>query len=79
MEQKLIQIGNSAGVIIPQELRREIGVKPGDKVIVQKKGSQIVISSAKKRLAGGVDSKFMKMVDEFIDEHEDVLTELAKR
>lgn len=79
MMQKLIQIGNSVGVIIPQVFRSEAGLRPGDEVEVKLKGNDVVLSKSKKELAGGVNAKFMKIVDEFITEHEDVLKELAKR
>lgn len=78
MEQKVITIGNSVGVIIPQALRD--GIKPGDNIIIKKDKNKWVISlPSKRKISGGVDVKFMKMVDEFITEHEDVLQELAKR
>lgn len=32
MEQTVIQIGNSAGVIIPKQLRQKMNIKLGDKV-----------------------------------------------
>lgn len=79
MMQKLIQIGNSVGVIIPRVFRNEAGLKPGDKVEVRLKGNDVVLSRSKKELSGGVNAKFMKIVDDFITEHEDVLNELAKR
>ncbi len=79
MMQKLIQIGNSVGIIIPQVFRNEAGLKPGDKVEVKLKGNDVVLSRSKRELSGGVNAKFMKIVDEFITEHEDVLNELAKR
>lgn len=79
MMQKLIQIGNSVGVIIPQVFRSEAGLRPGDEVEVKLKGNDVVLSKSKKELAGGVNAKFIKIVDEFITEHEDVLKELAKR
>lgn len=79
MEQKVIQIGNSAGVVIPRELRKQLGIRIGENIIVDRKGSNIIISNPKKKKSRPVDAKFMKMVEEFIDEHEDVLKELAHR
>jgi putative addiction module antidote len=76
MEQTVIQIGNSIGVVIPKNLRD--GLKAGDKVIVGGKPDNITVSPIKKQKSE-VDAKFMKMVDEFITEHEDVLKELANR
>lgn len=79
MEQKVIQIGNSAGVVIPRELRRQMGIRVGENVAVDKNGDNIVISNPKKKRVRAVDAKFAKIVEEFIDEHEDVLKELAHR
>lgn len=79
MEQRVVQIGNSIGVVLPQDIRQTLGLRRGDKVVLNKKGDNVIISRSKKSLAGGVNDKFMKMVDEFIDEHEDVLQELARR
>lgn len=82
MEQKVIQIGNSIGAVIPQLLNQDTVVQPGDVLKVERKGDQFILSPVKKKkknLAYGVNAKFMKMVDEFINEHEDVLKELAHR
>ncbi|MEK9176137.1 MAG: hypothetical protein AAB520_01695 [Patescibacteria group bacterium] len=71
MIQQAIQIGNSVGVIIPKNVLEEKKIKVGDKL-------QVDVKPVKKSV-GGVDSKFAKMVDEFITDHEDVLKELAQR
>lgn len=78
MEQTAIKIGNSVGIIIPQKVLSSAGIKLGDKVIVQAKDNTISIESAKNDM-GGVDVHFMKMVDEFIEDHKDVLHALANR
>ncbi|MEK7571876.1 MAG: AbrB/MazE/SpoVT family DNA-binding domain-containing protein [Patescibacteria group bacterium] len=77
MQQSVIQIGNSLGIVIPKGLRGEL--QAGDKVLITGKPTNILITPAKTNKTGGVDAKFMQMVDEFITEHEDVLKELAKR
>ena len=79
MAQTFINIGNSVGVIIPSNLREQNGVKPGGKVVVKQAKEGILIIPEKKHLGADVDSKFAKMVDEFITDHEDVLKELANR
>lgn len=78
MEQTIINIGNSNGVIIPQKILKSAGIKSGDKVIVEEKDKSISIKPVTD-IADGVDPKFMKMVDEFIEEHKDVLTLLSNR
>ena len=39
----------------------------------------LLLKSSKKTEVAGVDQKFAQMVDEFINEHKDVLQELSKR
>lgn len=78
MEQTVINIGNSAGIILPQRILKAKGIKVGDKVLVDDKGKSISIALVKS-IAGGVDDKFMKMADEFIEEHKDILQALANR
>jgi len=79
MLQTMIQIGNSVGIILPKDVREEMGFRIGDKIVVEKKNNKIVLSSAKKKLSTGVNAKFMKMVDDFANEHKDVLEELANK
>ena len=71
MIQQLISVGNSVGVIIPKNVLKEKNINIGDKVELDIKPV--------KPVAKGVDVRFMKMVDEFISDHVDVLRELAKR
>lgn len=78
MEQTVIHIGNSAGIIIPQKILKSAGIKPGDKVLIEERGKKISIAPTKKA-TGEVDDKFMKMVDEFVEEHKDVLQALSER
>lgn len=78
MEQTVIRIGNSAGVIIPKNVLEQLGLRPGEKIVFQKSGRRLILSPKRRKIAGGVNQKFMKMVDEFILEHEDTLKKLAK-
>ena len=71
MQQTVIKIGNSVGVVIPKGTVQEKNIKVGDKV-------QIDIKPLKKS-SSGVNPRFMEMVDEFMEEHKDVLEALAKR
>ncbi len=82
MEQKVIKIGNSVGVILPQPIQQAIDIRVGDKLLVKSNGKMISLTPKEKKrktLAQDVDLKFMKMVDDFITQHEDALRELAKR
>lgn len=79
LTQKLYKNGNSVAVTIPSQYLKELNLKEGSTVLVDKKGSELSITPQKTALAKDVDAKFMKMVDEFITDHEDVLKELAQR
>lgn len=77
MQQTIIRIGNSIGVVIPKSLRSSL--RAGSKVNVDRKGENIVVKPQRKKIAKGVNTKFMKMVDEFMKDHSDVLEDLATR
>jgi putative addiction module antidote len=80
MKQKIIKIGNSIGVTLSPEVQKEAGLKLGDNVAINFQNNSIILSPVKKKKqTGGVTPKFMKMVDDFITEHQDVLKELANR
>lgn len=77
--QKIFRTGNSVAVTIPKQYLEDLNFHEGTQVVVEKRGEELVLSSKKSKLAPDVDAKFMKMVDEFMDEHEDVLQELSQR
>ena len=79
LTQTLYKNGNSVAVTIPRQFLKDLNLKAGAEVVVEKKGSVLHISSKAKTLAEDVDPQFMKMVNDFVDEHEDVLQELANR
>ena len=75
--QTLYKNGNSVAVTIPRQYLKELGLKEGSEVVVEKQGKELRIVSKNHTLAHDVDPKFMKMVDDFITDHEDVLKVLA--
>lgn len=77
--QTLYRNGNSIAVTIPRQYLEELNLKEGSEVVVEKQGKELRISSKTKALTTGVDVKFMKMLDEFVVDHEDVLQKLAKK
>ncbi len=74
MTLKVIQVGNSAGIIIPQVMRTDNDINIGDTI-------EVHITKIKKlrRKKAPISTKFAQMVDEFMTEHADVLQELAKK
>ena len=79
LTQKLYRNGNSVAVTIPKEYLKELKLKVGAKVMVSKENGSLTISPSNKHLASDVDQKFAKMVDEFVNDHKDVLQKLANR
>lgn len=79
LTQKLYKNGNSIAVTIPKEYLEELKLQAGTTVMVKKEGDELIISSKDKHLASDVDSKFAKMVDEFVNDHRDVLQQLANK
>lgn len=79
LTQKLYKNGNSVAVTIPKKYLAELNLQAGATVVVKKEGDELIISSQDKHLASDVDSKFAKMVDEFVNDHRDVLQQLANK
>jgi putative addiction module antidote len=77
--QKLYKNGNSVAVTIPKEYLKKYNMRDGTEVVVEGDTDRIVITSKKTKAVASVDAKFARMVDEFMNEHEDVLKKLSKR
>ena len=82
MTQKLIQIGNSTGIIIPKSLLATLGLKPGSEVnvetdtntrslIIQMKGASLKSTS--------INAHFIKILDKVNDQYGRALRELAEK
>jgi putative addiction module antidote len=79
MAQKLYRNGNSVAMTIPKQYLNELNLAEGSTVVLEKRGDELVVAPEKKVLAKGVDHHFAKAVDEFFDDHRDVLRELADK
>lgn len=79
LTQKLYKTGNSIVVTIPKEYLEELSLKEGGLVEVKKQGRQLIVTPKTQAADAQVDQKFAKMVDEFINEHKDVLSELSQK
>lgn len=78
MPQKVLQIGSSAGITIPRETLKTLGLKIGDQVSVEidpKRGGVVVLP-----LRHGKDEKeFTAWAVEFVDQYGPALKALAKK
>jgi antitoxin component of MazEF toxin-antitoxin module len=65
MRQKIIRVGNSLGVVIPADFVKDVGIKPGETVIVERRpedGKVIYNFSGVKQLA--IQESLTDKVDE---------------
>jgi antitoxin component of MazEF toxin-antitoxin module len=82
MERKIIQIGNSAGIIMSREDLQETGFHIGDAIVLNRKPQKIEIVPLRKKLIhkkSAITKSFVQSVDEFIQAYRPALEELAKR
>ncbi len=77
--QKVYKNGNSLSMTIPQPLTKALGIREGSKIIIEPGEREFRVIPHKKTKAQDVNVPFMKMVDEFMNDHQAVLKELAKR
>lgn len=80
MQQKVIQIGNSIGIVIPQSLASDT-LKPGDIVHVDKDpiSSTFFINKTKKGISSSITPEFLSWFNKFNKRYRSALSELAKK
>lgn len=78
--QKIIRIGNSAGIILPADFIRSAYLKSGDKVKIEynKKLKIIFIVSTKYKSKIMDKFEFFTWLEEYTEKHKALLKELAK-
>ncbi len=77
MTRKIIKIGSSKGITIPEETMKKLNLQRGEKVEVtfNEKNRVIEVKPAKKE---SEDQQLLKWTKEFIEEYRDALEKLAK-
>lgn len=81
MQRKIFRSGNSMVVSLPKDYLELLGLGEGAdvSVIVDEREENIIISPVTPRLtAAGVDEKFARQVNEFIERYRPALDALAK-
>lgn len=79
MEQKVIQIGNSIGVVIPRTLAKG-SLRPGDTVIVEKdEASDTYFISKRKKITNSITPEFFEWLKKFNQKYKNPLQELARK
>ena len=83
MEQKLVKIGNSAGVLIPKKILKKMGLSVGSIVNIEEteNGSVIVrkVDPKTKTQNRAASQEFKKWLDRVMKEDGEVLDDLAVR
>lgn len=77
--QKLYKNGNALVISIPKQYQEELNLSEGSPIQLDKAGDKLIISPQVKNVTATVDAKFAREVEEFMNEHADVLKELANR
>jgi antitoxin component of MazEF toxin-antitoxin module len=81
--QTVFKAGNSSVITIPKPLARELGIRPGQKVVVEKtsSGDGLIISKVGKSgvKRARLDAEFKKWLEVFLKENAEILDELAVR
>ena len=81
MKRKIFRSGNSMVVSLPKDYLELLGLKEGTEVsvIVDETENNIIISPVAGQLsAAGVDEKFARQVNDFIERYRPALEALAK-
>lgn len=77
---KVFKNGNSLVVSVPKSYAHQLSIRGGVEFDWKKTNAGLLLVTKKKiTKKAEIDAKFARMVEEFIDEHEDVLKQLAKR
>ncbi len=80
MEQKVIKVGNSFGILLPKYIVKRLGIKLGQKLYVDVyEHEKSVVLRINKNLANGITPEFIKYLEEFSNRYAPALRELAKR
>ncbi len=76
MTQKVLKVGSSAAVTIPKRSLEELGLNPGDRVVVEidKRRRAVVIEPAAK-----VDPELLTWTKKFIERYRPALEALARK
>ena len=81
MEQKIIQIGNSTGVIIPKALLNQIGLETGQEVLIEQDLTTNALIIVKKgtKIKRSIAPEFIDILEKVNKQYGSVLRELAER
>lgn len=82
MLQTAIRVGNSVGIVIPKALRRQLGINPGDQIVVEPDASghaAVLRKNGKLAKSSSVTPEFLSWLETFDKQYGRALKELATR
>lgn len=82
MIQKIIQVGNSTGIIIPKSVLDVLGLKPGNEVSVETDNTtkSLIIQNKNTAVrASSITPHFLKVLDKVNSQYGTALRELAQK
>lgn len=82
MTQKIIQIGNSTGVIIPKAILDELGLQPGNEVTLEsdlQSNSLIIQDPSKGKKTSSITPHFLTVLEKVNKEYTGALRNLAQK
>jgi putative addiction module antidote len=80
MQQKIIQIGNSTGIIFPKEFLDKKGLKSGAQVFIDENtDDDIIVISKTSGAFSSISPKFMKTLEKVNKNYGTALRDLAQR
>jgi antitoxin component of MazEF toxin-antitoxin module len=79
MDQKIIQIGSSAGVTMSPDTLEELGVQVGDIVETDKNNGVFSVKPKQKKTSKHIDPKVLVWTDDFIAKNRELLERLKNK
>lgn len=76
--QKIQQVGNSAGILLPADWLARRGLKPGAKVCLEVTDQRITVFPDQEDREVAVDGKFAKLLKSFFRRNRGTLERLAR-
>ena len=81
MQQKIIQIGNSTGIIIPKSLLDQVGLQAGNEVEIHedKTDNTLIIAKKGMKAKSSINTHFLNVLEKVNNQYSSALKELAEK